>query len=203
MFIGSAKKIKNIFCLIILTAITQVGCTTAEFKPDYLDKNFDSAGIDNLTVLPVADLRKDKSYEVDSLEEEMLRYGWTGYGVIQNTGYSVNYADNFGSIKNINDDDVAYPTEQWISQLGSNEDRLILLIALADLGFTEGWGAAVRVECKGFLYDKKSRRMVWSHSTNYSQGAPGLLGIAVKNNTVNNTMRYCTANLMLQFPKRK
>ena len=65
-------KAQSVGMLFILLSIFFTGCAGVPFAPHYLDPSFSPADVELLTILPVVDIRKDRSVELDEGWEKKL-----------------------------------------------------------------------------------------------------------------------------------
>lgn len=193
-------------CAIIVTVLSFSGvlasCVTLPLNPDYLDAEFSPADVDELIVLPIADLRVDKSVEADV--QKSMTDALSDFLPIM--GYEkVVYADTFGKVSSISEDDIEQGRVDWIQSLGPDRTRWVLLVALHDLATRLTYGSASVAECSGYLYDKAKGKTVWHQKAvgEFGYGALFGLSIAMLGKTLaNNGAWVCAIELLTQLPTK-
>ena len=107
--------------LLLLTA--PVGARKPPPEADYLDRSFSSSLVDRIVVLPVADVRIDKSIEMkqpDVIAQRTVRR------MFKKSPYTVAYepASAAGSV--VTQDDLDLLEAAWVAELGEAGDRWVL-----------------------------------------------------------------------------
>jgi hypothetical protein len=193
---------KNYFSrgFILFTLLVMLtGCASIPFKPSYMDTGFSVQKVNDMAVLPIADLRRDKGIEV---EYQKLMVGslktW-----LPKMGYrQVSYADTFGGVGSILEDDIDQGQTVWVKSLGQDHERWILLIALNDFATRKSFGTTFVAECSGYLYDKEQGKAVWQHKTTHEESVGGLSGMMMGGTVRNITLQACVEDLLTQLPTR-
>jgi hypothetical protein len=178
------------------------GCASVPFNPTYLDPEFTPALVEQIYVLPLADIRMDRSEELD---EKDIEVGWAlaGFKILEKKGYDLTFLNEFGADNEPSEDDLAEASPDWVRKLGTQEARYVLLIALEDLvRRKKTFGSAMGCECSGVLYDKMSGKAVWRHEAVGEMSVGGLAGMIVSGLIVRDTMGACFRQLLEQIPAK-
>ena len=168
-------------------------------KPDFLDDDFSSSQVDRIVVLPVADVRIDKSSEMekpDEIAQRMVKR------MFKKSPYTIAYGAVSGDRITVTQDELDYLDASWVADLGAPQDRWVLLIALQDVTKKKTFGSAFGFLCTGYLFDKEAGLPVWRHETVGSMGHGGLVGLALKGGTRGQAFQACVGNLLMTFPER-
>jgi hypothetical protein len=182
------------FFLIVLT-----GCSTIiPFKPNYMDSEFSPSEIEEITVLPVVDIRKDKSLKI--AYQKIGTYEFKYF--FPRMGYQVKLSDNFGKIANITEDDIARQDVDFIKNLGPDNAQWVFLVTLDDLATRKTLGIASVAECSGILYDKDPGKEVWRHKATHQYGQGGIAGMMMGGTVREESLRACVDDLLAQFPSK-
>ncbi len=206
------KSQNVVFFLILFLASFLAGCASVPFAPHYLDPSFSTADVDSITILPVADLRKDKSAQLgEDWENRFAKSGTTIYWTTERTfkkkkGFDVTFESDYGGVESVSEDDLLDTDPAWVKKLGPEKDRWILLLALEDTVSKVTFGKAFAIECSAIFYDKKSGKAVWKHKATREVGQGGLGAFLVPDKTVlEDQLRFCLHLdiLYYQFPKKK
>ncbi len=169
-------------------------------EPDYLDPSFSSEQVGRIAVLPVADLRIDKSIPLVKKDQVMQR---VVRQMLRKSPYEIAFGPAWTSPDAVTRDDLEDLEASWVGGLGKAEDRWVLLIALEDLTKKRTFGSAFGVVCTGYLFDKQAGREVWRHETVGSMGHGGLSGLAMSGTARIQAFELCVGNLLVTFPDRK
>ncbi len=169
-------------------------------QADFLDDSFSSSLVDRIVVLPVADVRMDKSIEMKKPDEIAQR---TVRRMLKNSPYKIAYGSAPKNGSAVTQDDLDFLDASFVSELGGADDRWVLLIALQDITKKRSFGSAFGALCTGYLFDKDVGRPVWQHETVGSMGHGGLSGLAMKGAARGQAFQECVGNLLLTFPDRK
>ena len=169
-------------------------------EADYLDAGFSSSLVDRIVVLPVADVRIDKSIEMKQPDEIAQR---TVRRMLRKSPYLIAYEPASHGAREVSQDDLDLLDAGWVAELGEPDDRWVLLFALQDVTKKKTFGSAYGALCSGFLFDKEAARPVWRHETVGSMGHGGLAGLALKGAARGQAFQECVSNLLLTFPERR
>ncbi len=199
----------TIFCL------TMASCATApKFAPTYFDKSVFFADTENISVLPLVDIRKDKSLV---LSKEWPHDAFTAYKIFlgrkipyilpisyfkEEKGYEATLAADYGEITIISEDDILDADPSWIKRLGSSDNKWMLLLVLEDTAIRKTFGTAGTAECSGYLFDKNAGKLLWKHEATGEISMLGLAGYIASEHAASDAVLICFGNIYEQFPKR-
>lgn len=163
------------FILLPFIAIILSGCNTG--RPLFLSDAYHKEKIDIITLLPVADLRFDKSKDLKNLDR------WV-HNVfkrqLKRKRYPFNILLESSLVANVTEEDITDPKPHWISTLGPSGARWILLPILHDSSSKLTFGSTGNAEFSAALYDRENGTMIWRHKAAQKAGAGGLAGMAMK-----------------------
>ena len=172
------KKILMIVCISFYLS----GCATTKISPDYLAPSFSPANVDLITILPIADLRKDRSADLgEDWEHKVIGNGpgagWSTKDFFSiKLGYNIAIEKDFGGVSSINEDDFIDAEPSWVKKLGPKDARWILLVVLEK--FVSQKISGDSAECSATLYDKESGKAVWQHKVVKGEGGAAQGGLA-------------------------
>ena len=189
-----------VLCLFLLVS----GCGTSRpINPTYLDPAFTPALVDQIYVLPLADIRIDRTEELDD-KDISVGWGLAGFKWLKKKGYEYTFLSEFGTDSDPTEDDLTQALSDWVRALGTPEAKYVLLIALEDLvRRKKTFGSAMGCECSGVLYDKVSGKAVWRHEAVAEMSVGGLGGMMVGGLIVRDTMGACFRQLLEQIPPKE
>jgi hypothetical protein len=183
------------------------GCATpGPIAPQYLDPSFVPAGVQELTILPIADIRIDRSQTFNF--QAFAPMGQYHLRRLKRWGYAVSFAKDFGEIQDMSNDDLTVADPSWVMLLGPKGVRWIFLVALEDIASLTTFGKAVGVECLGILFDKMSGKTMWRHETigeeRVGGGIIGAIGgwATPQQWVIAAAFRECIYGLIKQFPAK-
>jgi hypothetical protein len=104
-----------------------VACAQVPVKPDYVSESFEPSKIDRIVILPVADIRVDRSVRLNPqhITYSMITYGAGFTGVLKEKGYDPIVVNEFGDIAPITMDDISEVDPQWLKKRGPSDSRWI------------------------------------------------------------------------------
>jgi hypothetical protein len=181
---GDKMRSKNIkIWVIVWISFYLTGCATTKISPDYFDPSFSPANVDFITILPIADLRKDRSADLGEDWEHKIIEGGPGAGwstqdfFFAKLGYNIVIEKDFGGVPSINEDDFIAAEPSWVKKLGPKDARWILLVVLER--FVSQKISGNTADCSATLYDKESGKAVWQHKVVKGEGGAAQGGVAL------------------------
>lgn len=187
---------------ILVTAMFTAACasmyTPIPFNPQFYDRqSFAPASVQTITLLPVADVRVDHTETIHPKTMDVLDMHF------RDMGYSPVVANEFGPAGTITEDDLEAPAPGWIRELGPAGAEWVFVFAVEDfVRRDKTFGSAHGVECAGYLFNRKSGRLVWRERTASQEGVGGLAGRMVPGYSRNFAQGACIASVLSQFPVR-
>ena len=154
---------------------------------------------DTIAVLSVADTRKDKRVDFKKLTPIGHRTVKTG---LKKSSYELAFQSDFGDVPEVTDEDLEYLDPSWVSDLGPDGERWVLLVVLEDAARKATFGSAFGTVCSGYLFDKSTGKAVWLDEATGTQGQGGLIGFAMGSAMRGEAFASCANNLMASFPGR-
>jgi hypothetical protein len=189
------RTLSRLSTLGILFALLSGCVTLQEIDPLYVTPDFHSKSIDNITLLPVVDVRVDKDLEADYQEvvSELV------LGFLRKRGYQVDITTR--PIEGISF--TTLPTDvkdpEWVKRLTPEYNEWVLLVTFNKLVREITFQATVTAELSGYLFRRGTGTLEWSHT---AQGDIrfGLLFLPL---LYNDSLRITSYNLTLAFPIKR
>jgi len=159
--------------------------------PLFLHSEFKDRGVDEVTFLPVVDLREvEKPRNGDGFARRMVKGG------LEVRNYTVAIAKDFGGAAAPTQADLAKPAPVWISGLGPAKSRWLLLVTIVRLERHVTVGAKAEAEIHGYLFDKEKGELLWEGEGS-GKAALGLFLTALVEGTA---LEEAAGDLMRGFP---
>lgn len=178
-------------CLLGLT-----GCAAPLKRPVYQDAGFNPAEVQEITLLPVVDLRPDKSVGLD-----VNRTALGGAkAVIKQRKYKPNVHEDASQVSHLTEEDLDKPQPEWIKALNPASARWVMIVAVNDLTRHVTFGTSANAEVSAYLFDKEAGRCVWRDKGVGQAGQGGLIGYL--NPSATEAMQMATYNAIRGLPKR-
>lgn len=167
------------------------------FSPARYDQSaFVPARVIYVTLLPAADIRVDRKESVHPNTIVTLERHF------KDMGYEPLVATDYGAVRAVTADDLEAPRPEWIQRLGPDGAEWMFLFAVEDLvSRDKTLGSAYGVECSGYLYNRRTGKLVWQHSAAAQEGVGGLAGM-MPGFTRNFAQGACIGEVLSQFPVR-
>ena len=196
---------KTIECFRIGAAIVVITVTTActamydpiPFSPAHYDRSaFAPSEVTQVTLVPVADVRADKTEQIHPNTIVTLERHFRGMG------YEPLVAPDYGSVQSVTADDLEEPRKDWIRRIGPEGAEWVFLFAVEDLvSRDKTFGSAYGTECSGFLYQRSVGELAWQHSAAAQEGVGGVAG-TMPGFTRSFSQGACIGEVLSQFPVR-
>lgn len=176
-------------------------------NPNFVAPDFTPSRVNELVILPAVDLRQDRSALADDIQDMMITpsgWGREEYGAkntLSEKGYTVRFVSSLG-VASVSEDDLAVQSVEWVKDLGPDDGRWVILIALNDLAETGGFGASWSASCSGYMFDKSTGNLVWRHDEITRLKMGGLIALAVSSLMRQDAMVLCSSELFKQIPVR-
>lgn len=185
--------------LIFLSVLILIGCATAK-QPIFLSSIFGQERVENITVLPVVDLRFNKESELPKLDKWVLG---EVKSKLKRKEYTFTIASDTSFVDNITEEDLQEVDAEWVKNLGPSGSRWVIVIALLDAKSKLTFGSTGNAEVSGYLFDKKEGSMVWRDKGIGKVGQGGLVGMLLKGSMLRDAIKKATVDLMNSFPKNE
>ncbi len=192
-----SKRSKIFF--ITLSFLILAGCYTAK-DPLYKSETFNQEKINTICVLPVADLRFDKTKELHKLDK------WVHEIVedkLEDKKYECKLISDRNLVKKITEEDIKNINPEWIKTLGSSCSRYVMLIALWDARSKLTFGSTGNAEVSLYLLDKQNRTTIWKDKDIAQVGAWGITGMFLKGSMLGDAVKETIRQMMKNFPKKE
>jgi len=171
------------------------GCTRT---PLYIDKGFLEKPIDTVTLLPVVDIRKDKTAATINAETDVRK---PIEKLFAKKGYAVRIADSFTDGAQPVPDAIVEMDVSELAKLGPTDSQNLFIFYLEDLSTSYVvMQKTSKIEASAMIVDKKNHRYLWKDKCVASVGKWGLIsgllpiqGLAVD---------QCLSTISRSIPKR-
>ena len=195
--------------LVSMVLVAPTFATKPPTLPIFMDPGFQFAELDSIYILPSIDLRTEKAKSSSSELASMDSYArfW-----LENKGYKIapEWPKRRSQMKNWTppsrpeflEEDLKEPTPAWISKLGPDDARWVLIVALEDAASKITFGSKGSAVVSGYLFDKKDGKCVWKDRGFGKSSSGGLIGMAMKSGMTDDAIRIATADLYGHFEKR-
>ena len=172
----------------------QVEARRIKTKPPlFLHSEFKSRGVNEVTLLPVVDLREtEKPRNGDGFVRKMAK------GMLEGRNYSVVVAEDFGGAAIPTQADLAKPSPAWVGNLGPVKSRWVLLVTIVHLEKHVSIAAKAEAGLHGYLFDKEKGDLLWEGEGS-SKSSVGLFLAALAEGTA---LEDATRDLMRGFPEK-
>lgn len=175
------------------------GCATAIKPPLHLAPGFEFRAIEAIELLPVVDVRVDKTISVNL--EKQIRAPVARD--LTKKGYRVSQAVFTGEAGALTEEDLKEAKPEWVRRLGSSQARWIVVMCLVDVRTKLTFGSTGNAEVTGYLFDRQEGTLSWRDKGIGQVGQGGLLGMMMKSDMDNSAISAALGNVMASFPKRK
>jgi hypothetical protein len=189
---------KNLLFVYLSAVIFLTGCTITS-KPVFLDASFKEAGIEEITVLPYFDNRRDKSCNIDIsriFKKEVGRF-------LKQLKYNYRFVPDYGPAKEITEEDIEIMSPDWIKKLGPEESRTVLLVVWEDFNNPKSYGIRYSCELSGYLFDKREGKLLWKNKSVEAGGQGGVGGLFYCGMQKKNAIKLGIMELFLNLPKNE
>jgi hypothetical protein len=192
-------KCKTINVLLIVLLFFS-GCAVTKI-PVYQSKSFDPLLVDQITVLPVVDLRieKPENLTIDKIND------WTKITIesrLKKFGYKVNILSDRILVDKLTEDDLSSKDPVWLNEVTSPGSNWILVVGLIDVMSKLTFGSTGNAEVTGYLYNKKDKTVLWHDKGVGKTGQGGLMGMAMKGFMARDAVNIATYDLVSSIPKK-
>lgn len=167
-------KLLYLIALIFMLSLTQA-CAPMLVKPLYSAPDYDTRGMESITILPVFDARKEKSASLDA--DQVLKS--SAKRVLKGARkYEVEFAQDY--VVDTEEEDIVKADPEWVKKLGPEEARFVMVVMLEDLQSKLTFGSTGSSEVSGWIFDKRDGTTIWKHKGIGKVGQGGLIGMAMK-----------------------
>lgn len=191
----------RILLVIILLAFSLPGSAAPRYTPPkYLAPQFAAAEVATLAVLPVLDLRADRSQvlELDAWVHRVGRY------LIKRRGYKPTfYGDRsmIDSLQRLGQSDLVEAQMQnlRVPEVG----RWLLVFGLIDSYAKRAFGSSGNAEMVAYIVDQQEAQVIWRHDTVGQIGVAGPVGMMMKGLMERSGIEVATKTLIESIPLRR
>jgi hypothetical protein len=182
-------------------AFSLPGNTAPKYTPPkYLSPDFQVAEVTTLAVLPVLDLRADRSeaLELDAWVHRIGRY------LIKRRGYQTTFYGDRTMIESLQQLSQAELVEAQVQGLRVPEvGRWLLVFGLVDSYARRTFGSSGNAEMVAYIVDQQEGRVLWRHDTIGQIGMAGPVGRMMKGLMERSGIEVATKTLIESIPLRR
>jgi hypothetical protein len=192
---------KNSLVTILIISVLLIlgGCATPYKLADYQAETLDSRIVNEIAILPVLDLRADKSKSLN-LDEWVHKMSKQR---MKKRGYEiVVYGDRglIRSLQNIPQRDILDQTINNYELDGAS--RWIMIMCLEDSYSKLTFGSTGNAEMSAYFIDQEKHELLWKHKAVGQIGQGGLIGMAMKGVMERSAIEVATTKIVNSFPPK-
>lgn len=191
----------KLFAVIILPVFILIsGCTATKKAAISMAPGFNPKSVDEILVLPVVDLRFDKTKmpNIDKVDNWMQN---NIEGTLKRFGYKVKIVTDRAFVSNITEEDLNSQDAAWIKQAVPSKSSWVLVVGLMDSESKITFGSTGSAEVTGYFYNKGDGLSIWHDKGVGKVGQGGLMGMAMKATMKHDAVIMATGNMMASFPR--
>ena len=196
--INKMKTFRFVSLIILLTSLLIAGCAATR-KPLFLSDTFEGQLVDDIYVLPVLDLRFDKTKELklDKWVHSIVA------GQLKKKNYKYQIVNKETPVAGLTEEILAEENPSLIISMKPDGARWVMLLVLHDSSSKLTFGSTGNAEMSGRLYDMEMRNVVWRDKAVAQTGQGGLIGMAMKGAMEQQAITMAALNLINSFPARQ
>jgi len=188
------------FTVILIPVILISGCTVTKKAAISMNPGFNPKSVDEILVLPVVDLRFDKTKmpdmeKVDNWMQNNIE------GTLKKYGYKVKILTDRALVSKITEEDLSSQSASWVKQAVPTKSNWVLVVGLLDTESKITFGSTGSAEVTGYFYNKEQVLTIWHDKGVGKVGQGGLMGMAMKATMKHDAIVMATWNMMASFPE--
>jgi hypothetical protein len=191
----------RILLVILLLAFSPPGSGAPKYTPPkYLSPQFEAAEVTTLAVLPVLDLRADRSkaLELDAWVHRICRY------LVKRRGYQPTFFGDRSMIESLQLPGQLDLVEAQVKGLRAPPaGRWLLLFGLIDSYEKGKFGSSGNAEMVAYIVDQQEGQILWRHDTVGQIGMAGPVGMMMKGLMERSGIEVATKTLIESIPVRR
>jgi hypothetical protein len=175
------------------------GCGSVPTRaPVFVAAGFEPRVVDPIAILTVADLRKDKSVDinVNDIAQKAAKNALTG------RKYRVELVPSGPDYTRLSDEDLSHPPAAWIKSLPPSGKRWVMIVGVHDITRKLTFGSTGNAEVSAYLYDKETGTAVWRDKGVGQAGQGGLIGMAMIGMMSQQALEAAVATVFVGLPPR-
>lgn len=194
-------SLHRILLAIFLLALSQPGNGAPKYTPPkYLSAQFESTEVTTLAVLPVLDLRADRSkaLALDAWVHRICRY------LIKRRGYKPTFYGDRSMIESLQQLGQGELVEAQVQRLRAPQaGRWLLLFGLIDSYEKGKFGSTGNAEMVAYIVDQQDGLVLWRHDTVGQIGVAGPVGMMMQGLMERSGIEVATKALIESIPPRR
>jgi hypothetical protein len=164
--------------------------------PVFQAAGFSATAVDEVVLLPVVDLRPDKSVGLDVKASALS----SAKSTLKQKKYKFSVHSDEAQVANLAPEDLEKPKPEWVKSLNPANGRWMMVVAVNDLVKKVTFGTAANAEVSAYLFDKESGKCVWRDKGIGQAGQGGLIGYM--NPSATTAMQIATYNAINGLPAK-
>jgi hypothetical protein len=193
-------SLRRVLLAILLLTFSLPGSGAPRYKPPkYLSPQFEAAEVTTLDVLPVLDLRADRSeaLELDAWVHRIGRY------LIKRRGYETAFYGDRSMIESLQQLGQSELVEAQVQSLRVPQaGRWLLVFSLIDSYAKQSFGSSGNAEMVAYIIDQQEGLVIWRHDTVGQIGIAGPVGMMMKGLMERSGIEVATKTLIESIPLR-
>lgn len=192
--------LRRILLAILLLAFSLPSSGAPRYKPPkFLSPQFEVAEVATLDVLPVLDLRADRS-EALELDAWVHRIG---RALIKRRGYKTTFYGDRSMIESLQQLGQSDLVEAQVQSLRVPQaGRWLLVFGLIDSYAKQSFGSSGNAEMVAYIVDQQEGLVIWRHDTVGQIGIAGPVGMMMKGLMERSGIEVATKTLIESIPLR-
>jgi hypothetical protein len=187
------------FVCLLLAFSLPAGAAPKYVPPKFLAPQFEAAGVTTLDVLPVLDLRADRSkvLELDAWVHRVGRY------LIKRRGYQPTFYGDRSIIDALQQSGRSELVDAQVQNLRVPQaGRWLLVFSLIDSYAKSAFGSSGNAEMVAYIVDQQEGQVLWRHDTVGQIGMAGPVGMMMKGLMERSGIEVATKSLIESIPPR-
>ena len=193
-------SLRRVLLAVFLLVFSLPGSGAPRYRPPkYLSPQFEAAEVATLDVLPVLDLRADRSeaLELDAWVHRIGRY------LIKRRGYKTTFYGDRSMIESLQQLGQSDLVEAQVQGLRMPQaGRWLLVFGLVDSYAKQTFGSSGNAEMVAYIVDQQEGLVIWRHDTVGQIGIAGPVGMMMKGLMERSGIEVATKTLIESIPLR-
>lgn len=189
----------SVCALAALCAAVFTGCATPTRTPVYQNSRFNPAEVDRITVLPVLDLRMDKTVNLN-LNKAMQG---NAKSCLKQRKYAVDLSSGEDVVSRLTEEDLQAKDTEWLKTLQASDSRWVFIFAVHDVTRKLTFGSTGNAEVSAYFFDRQSGEQLWHDKGVGQAGQGGLLGMAMIGMMSQEALNMASYRCLMSFPRKR
>jgi hypothetical protein len=160
---------------------------------------FTPAEVDQITVLPVVDLRQDKTVDIDLTH---IVHG-RAKSLLKSKKYEVLLSSDPSAVAGLTEEDLRAKDCPSLEHIQPTGARWIMVFAVHDVTRKLTFGSTGGAELTGYFFDRQNGEQLWRDKGVGRAGQGGLLGMAMIGMMSGEALRAAANDCLITFPSKR